>query len=96
MFDTSHQSGFFDGPQRTATITTREYMFDPTQRSRLRGFRPLVRGGAENTSITGRVGFRNNPIMDPKLHGPIDAAIRRAAQLPHQRKVPAHRVDGGW
>ena len=45
-------------------------MFDPTQRSRLRGFRPLVRGGAENTSITGRVGFRNNPIMDPNYTDP--------------------------
>ena len=70
MFDTSHQSGFFDGAPRTATITTREYMFDGAQRARLRGFRPLVRGGASNTEITGRVGFRNNPIMDPNYTDP--------------------------
>lgn len=63
MFDTSHQSGFFDGGSRDATITTREYMFDGEQRVRVRGYRPLVRG--TGVEVSGRVGYRNDIADDP-------------------------------
>lgn len=63
MFDSSHMSGFLDGPSRTATITTREYMFDAAQRTRLRGYRPLIKGDA--VSLSGRVGYRDDIALDP-------------------------------
>jgi len=57
-FFTDYKSGFFNGEERTATIVTREYMFDGDRRTRVGGFRPMVEGDA--VSITARIGTRND------------------------------------
>lgn len=54
-FDTSHQSGSFEGANMTATLETREVEIYPGRYTRLNAFRALVDGG----SVTAQIGYRN-------------------------------------
>jgi hypothetical protein len=97
MFDSTHMSGFFDGPPRTATITTREYMFDGEQRVRLRGFRPMVRGDA--VSISARVGRRNDIALDPTYTDPATPNAE-GGRVRCRTNARFHRIElsvgGNW
>jgi hypothetical protein len=96
MFATDHKSGFLDGPSRTATITTREFMFDSTQRARLRGYRPLVRGDA--VSLIGRVGYRDDIALDPSFSDP--STPNTGGRICCRTNARFHRVElsvgGQW
>jgi hypothetical protein len=96
MFDTSHFSGFLDGPPRTAIITTREIMFDAEQRVRLKGYRPMVRG--DGVSISGRVGRRNDIALDPTYTDPATPNV--GGRIITRSNARYHRVElsvsGDW
>jgi hypothetical protein len=96
MFDSAHMSGFFDGSPRTATITTREYMFDGAQRVRVRGFRPMVRGDA--VDLVGRVGRRNDIALEASYTDP--ASPNTGGRIICRTNARYHRfeimVSGNW
>lgn len=96
MFDTSHMSGFFDGPPMVATITTREYMFDGERRIRIHGFRPMVRG--DNVTLTARLGRRNDIMDDPTYTDP--ATPNLGGRVLCRSNARYHRVElsvsGDW
>ena len=95
-FFSDYKSGFFNGAARTATIVTREYMFDGDRRTRVGGFRPMVEGDA--VSLTARIGTRSDiaqPVVWSELKTP-----RTGGRVVCRTNGRYHRIElnvsGDW
>jgi len=95
-FTTDFKSGQFDGDQLTGLIETGETAFTEGRKTRLKGFRPLVEGGA----VMARVGVRDNQDADVTFKS-ADAP-RSGGRMKAPRRVHArfHRLEltlsGDW
>ena len=93
-FDTSHQHGFFSGPNKTGTLELSEGELQPGRQTQLNSFRALVDGG----SVTAQIGTRNkltddvswSPVLSPTATGRF--TYRANARYHRWRFFPA----GEW
>lgn len=96
MFDSSYKHGFFSGSPMEATIETSEVMLDPSHRSRVNKFRPLIEG--TNVTVTARIGSRNDLLDDVEYTESLSP--RTGGIFPCRRNARFQRLEltisGEW